>query len=65
MKFVGLCPRCRAVQQWEGRTVDDRPVCSCGFVADGRRIDLADKRIEGARTSGEEATPPMFTNNAR
>lgn len=65
MNFVGLCPRCREAQKWDGKTVDDRPRCKCGFLADGGRIDKADAKIEGARASGEQATPPMFTDNSK
>lgn len=61
MKFAGICPKCRAPQSWEGRTADDRPKCpSCGWKADGRRIDEDDRRIENARAAAEAATPGMF-----
>lgn len=66
MTFMGLCPKCRAPQKWEGRNVDDRPPCpACKWQADGVRIDRADRAIEGARASGETATPAMFEGERR
>lgn len=54
MIFTGICPKCRGAMRWEGRTVDDRPKCpACGFLADGRRIDAEDKKIEATRSAGD------------